>query len=44
MFDYENDGQISIHALAKRATKRKVQELCSLEISIHALAKRATHL
>ena len=35
-------SQISIHALAKRATNESIQDEFAKQISIHALAKRAT--
>ena len=38
----QTTGDISIHALVKRATKSVSEKKHSLKISIHALVKRAT--
>ena len=37
------NGDISIHALVKRATKRVCRAVQVVDISIHALVKRATY-
>ena len=41
-YNIDNERQISIHALVKRATVKRIDKKANQAISIHALVKRAT--